>query len=57
MSDGDDLAWTSTDGEGRYMLRVIPEGVMAVVVHGQDYIRVRETVTVHDGMDVTGFDF
>ena len=57
LLDGDDFAWTSTDGEGRYLLRGIPDGVMEVVVRGQGYIEVRKTVTVHDGVDVTGFDF
>jgi serine/threonine protein kinase/protocatechuate 3,4-dioxygenase beta subunit len=55
--DGEGLDWTSTDGEGRYMLRGIPNGVMEVVVRGHGYIEARKAVTIHDGVDVTGFDF
>jgi hypothetical protein len=54
---GDDLAWTDTDRDGRYILRGIPDGLIEVEVGGQGYLDVRRAVTVRDGQDVTDFDF
>lgn len=57
LIDGDDMSWANTDGNGYYVLRGLPDGVIEVVVYGQGYIEVRRTVTIREGVDVTGFDF
>ena len=57
MPRGDNGSESRTDGQGNYVLKGIPDGVIEVVVEGQGYIEVRRTVTVRDGADVTGFDF
>ena len=54
---GNGLAWARTDGNGQYVLRGIPDGVMEVWVRGQGYIEVGKTVTIIDGQDVTDLNF
>ena len=57
LMGGDNLSWANTDGDGRYVLRGIPGGLIEVEVGGRGYLEVRRAVTVRDGQDVTGFDF
>ena len=57
LIDGDYISWANTDGNGNYVLTALPDGVIEVVVYGQGYIEVRRTVTIREGVDVTGFDF
>ena len=55
---GDDqMAWASTNTNGTFALRALPDGVVGVIVQGQGYLEVRKTVTIVDGEDVTDFNF
>ncbi len=54
---GDHIAWTSTDHEGNYTLRGLPDGVIEISVNGQGYIETHLTVTVREGTNITGVDF
>ena len=53
----DHSSWTRTDRNGEYVARGLPDGVIEVSVGGQRYIEQRKTITIRDGVDVTGFDF
>ena len=54
---GDHVSWTRTDGNGVYVLRGLPDGVIEIFVNGQDYIEGRMTVTIREGTDIVGLDF
>ena len=55
--DGEHLAWEYTQGDGTYVLRGMPDGLIEVEVGGQGYVHVTKTVIIRDGQDVTNFDF
>ena len=55
--NGEHLAWENTKGDGTYVLRAMPDGLIEVVVQGQGYIQVLKTVIIRDGQDVTNLDF
>ena len=52
--DRDDISYASTNSDGNYVLRGVPNGTVEVIVRGQGYIEQRKTVRVSDGQDVTG---
>ena len=54
---GDHLSWARTDGNGVYVLRGLPDGVIEIFVRGEDYIEGRMTVTIREGTDIVGLDF
>lgn len=54
---GDHLSWSRTDGNGVYVLRGLPDGVIEIFVNGEDYIEGRMTVTIREGTDIAGLDF
>ena len=54
---GDHLSWARTDGNGVYVLRGLPDGVIEIFVRGEDYIEGRMTVTIREGTDILGLDF
>ena len=53
----DDISWSTTNNDGNYSLRRVPNGVIEVIVSGQGYVEQSKTVGITDGQDVTGFDF
>jgi protocatechuate 3,4-dioxygenase beta subunit len=55
--DGDGLAYATTDSNGVYILRAVPDGVIEIMVSGQGYLELRRSVTVRGGVDITGVDF
>ena len=55
--NGDDLADSTTNNEGVYVLRGIPNGEIEVAARGQGYIERRRVIQVRDGQDVIGVDF
>ena len=54
---GDHLSWARTDGNGVYVLRGLPDGVIGIFVRGENYIEGRLTVTIREGSDIVGLDF
>ena len=55
--NGNDLAWATTNNDGVYILRGIPDGEIEVAVWGQGYIERQRIIRVSDGQDVIGVDF
>ena len=55
--DSGQLAWDSTNSDGTFALRGLPDGVIEVIAQGQGYLEVRKLVTIADGKDVTDFNF
>lgn len=55
--DGIETSYATTNRDGNYSLRGVPNGMVEVIMRGQGYIEQRKTVRVSDGQDVTGFDF
>ena len=55
--NGDDLADSTTNNDGVYVLRGIPDGEIEVAARGQGYIERRRIIQVRDGQDVIGVDF
>ena len=52
-----DISYATTNSDGNYFLRGVPNGTVEVTVRGQGYIEQRKSVRVSDGQDVAGFDF
>ena len=55
--DRNEISWATTNSDGNYFLRAVPDGLVVVIVRGQGYIEQRNSVRVSDGQDVTGVDF
>ena len=55
--DQGQMSWSRTDGEGRYVLRGLPTGVMELGARGLDYIEKRLTVVTGDSGPSTAPDF
>ncbi len=53
----DHLARDDSGSDGTYVLRGMPDGLIEVVVQGQGYLKVSNSVVIRDGEDVTNFDF
>jgi protocatechuate 3,4-dioxygenase beta subunit len=50
--DGNDFSWTTTDSDGNYTLRAVPDGSVEVTVSGQGYLEQRKTVTMSGAGEV-----
>ena len=57
LADGSTASRSKTEIDGRYTLRGIPDGVIEVVVAGQNYVQTNKATTIRNGQDVMGFDF
>ena len=55
--DGNGISYATSNRDGNYILRSVPDGLVEVVVRGQGYIEQRQSIRVSDGQDVTGVDF
>ena len=54
--DGNQMSWTRTDGNGSYILKGLPVGVMEVGVRGQGYVEERLRVVTNDSQVTTAPD-
>ena len=54
---GEHAAWESTDTNGDYTLRGLPEGRIGIFVSGRGFVEVSRTVFLSEGEHITGFDF
>ena len=53
-SNGNDVAWGTTDSEGTYLLEAIPDGEIEIFVYGQGYLEQSRFITVSGGCGRAG---